>query len=526
MGEALERLRRIIRSESLADIEDHLEGIGKRYPGAVFQRMQQASTLATSAVQASRSSLARLRLTGELVGVATKNNPERLRVGYVTNLTTTSLEIENLLVGNKGNARLLGHNDHFASKLGIGGSKTSARFSIGNVDLFLGPDLEDLLDRWLASVSVYVSLIGPEAVSGRAVCFAASGHPIVRDVELVSDEVRLGQRQCLLRCLVRADREPSNLAVELQSRCDAIYARPPPVLDLPAVLGGLPTVGYLGPPGTFSESAARAVRAVADRLAMELVPFNSFGELLEGLRIGEAQLAVLPVWNSATGLVEVAVAALRDHKGELCGCGVVDVAVHFDAYGRSGHSLKDAKVVISQAQALMQCRGFIDEHKLDEQVSSSTIEALQKVAKGEGDVALAPAGSKTEPPTQVLQSNVGDFRDAITRFIVLRNADGPKESPEPDGLGGTAAGGDSRTRSVWLLSGSQPDPVAIGVATIDAMIVRGRAAFASLSRPIRIECLRRQGCGALAPSSGRLGPRRSLSEGSIWREGSDELASW
>ena len=468
MGEALERLRTVIRSDSLAAIEAHLDRIGALYPGSLFHVMQEASNVATAAVQASRASLARLRQTGELIAVSPKNNPDKLRVGCITGLTTTTLEIENLLVGKKGNARLLGHNEHFGAKLGISGNKSSVRFSIGNVDLFLGPELDNLLDRWLASVSVYVSLIGPESVSGRAMCFAASGHPIVRDAELVADEVRFGQRQYLLRCFVRADRDPSNLTVELQSRCDAIYEWPPPVVAVPDSPGGSGMIGYLGPPGTFSESAAAAVKDVAQSRRLELAPFGDFEKVLDALRTGEVDIAVLPLCNSATGLVEEAAASLRACEGNLAGCGVVDVPIRFDAFGRDGESLKDAKVLISQAQALKQCRRFIDEHQLEEKTSSSTIEALEKLADGEGDLALAPAGSRAPRPVEIVQSNVGDLRGAITRFIVLRNADAAR--PEPAvGIDGEASG-DPRTRTVWLLSSSQPIPPSRGTATFDEII--------------------------------------------------------
>src|SRR5919106_5104160 len=61
---------------------------------------------------------------------------------------------------------------------------------------------------------------------------------------------------------------------------------------------------YLGPAGTFTESALRQIPAAA---AGEQIPYNSVLGALDAVRDGEADGAVVPIENSVEGVVPVTV---------------------------------------------------------------------------------------------------------------------------------------------------------------------------------------------------------------------------
>lgn len=464
LRDAHDRVHDAIATGSLPRLRGYIEQVREPFSGSLFNRMQQASNLATRAVQSPRSALAEQRRAGALVGVAPKGAPEKMKVGEVVDVTTTSLVLRNLLHGPRGGAVLLGRNERAARKLGVSGKPAEVELSLGKVDIVLGPDLDAVLEEWLGSIEVDVRLLGPESVAGTAMARLALDHPSVRSAELVSDEVRSGQREYVVRCAVRADHDTAGLAVALQRRSDRSYAWPERAVTRSLAHAEVAAVGYLGPAGTFSAAAASSLAESLARPAPALVPFEDFDDLLDGLAADRVQLVVLPVCNSATGLVEASAAALEGHGGAgLAGWGIVDVEVRFDAYCRPGEGLRPGSEVLSQSQGLLQCQRFIGRHRLVERECASTLDGVERVAAGDGDVALAPAG--LDPlGVEVVDSNIGDVPGAITRFLVLSRADGLVVT------GAAGPGADPPARSVWLLAADASVPVPEAGSRFDEVV--------------------------------------------------------
>ncbi len=465
LQDAHERVHDAIASGSLPRLRGYIEQVREPFSGSLFNRMQQASNLATRAVQSPRSALAEARRAGDLVGACPKGAPERMRVGEVVDITTTSLVLRNLMHGPAGGAVLLGRNERAARKLGVSGKPDQVELSLGKVELFFGPDLEVVLEEWLGSIEVDVRLLGPESVDGAAMARLALAHPSVRRVELVSEEVRSGQREYVVRCAVRADHDVAGLAVTLQARSDEIYAWPDLAVARAITVAPVGAIGYLGPAGTFSAAAAGTLAARFADVPPELVAFEDFSGLLAGLDDDAVQLAVLPLCNSATGLVEAAAEALEGGVA-VRGWGVVDVKVRFDAYCRPGDPLRPGRVVLSQAQALRQCRRFIALHQLEERECASTLDAVERVAAGDGDVALAPAGLRSMLGVEVVDSHVGDVPGAITRFLVLSRAEGRTV----DGASPPTGAADPPRRSLWLVAADASVPVPDPASRFDEVL--------------------------------------------------------
>lgn len=441
MMAALSRLRSVVRTESTAEIADHLEGIRKFYDEPVFERMRVTSNAAVVAVQQPRRELAEVRNGSELVAVAQRDQKRSMRIGIITGMTATSIELRNLLLGQRGSAILADRNQRAARKLGVNGKVTQVSLMLSKVDIFSGFDLEPILEEWLGSIQVDVRLTGPDSIAGSAAVLAVLGHPRVRDAELVSEGIWLGRREYVIRCSVRADHDPSTLSTELQNRFDGLFAWPRHAIDSSSL--GVPgTVGFHGPVGSPSESAAQILTEVLAESTSSPVSLDSYSTLLEAVWDGTVGLAVLPLVNSATGLIEDAASALCECRGRVVGHGVIDREFGFDIYGRPGQTLRDAQVVVSEEQGLRHCRQFIDQHGLEPLQSESIAGAATDVLEGRADLVIAPTGATLEGGLHVVAGSVRSDLGDLTRHIVL----GRRREAE------NSARRNSGTRAVWIVS--------------------------------------------------------------------------
>ena len=114
-------------------------------------------------------------------------------------------------------------------------------------------------------------------------------------------------------------------------------------------------VGYLGPEGTFSQTATlkhfgHSVRALA---------LASVNEVFHEVEAGLADFGVVPVENSTEGAVNHTLDTLLGSPLKICG--EVELRIHQFLMGGMD-SLAKIKRICSHPQSLAQCRGWLDEH--------------------------------------------------------------------------------------------------------------------------------------------------------------------
>ena len=98
---------------------------------------------------------------------------------------------------------------------------------------------------------------------------------------------------------------------------------------------------YLGPAGTFTESALRQIPAAKTG---EQIPYNSVLAALDAVRDGDADGAVVPIENSVEGVVPVTVDYL--FTGDpLMITREMHVTVDFALLARPGTSIEDVRKV-------------------------------------------------------------------------------------------------------------------------------------------------------------------------------------
>lgn len=181
-------------------------------------------------------------------------------------------------------------------------------------------------------------------------------------------------------------------------------------------------VGYLGPPGTFSEEAVSRCDLAAGG---EPVPFRTFADAYRALRRGEVDAALLPIENSIEGSVGATLDLLVAEPGPLIRRELL-LPVHQHLLARSGMRLEDVKRVLSHPQPLGQCSRFLHE-KLPGatlEPTHSTADAAQKVAAGEpGAAAIGAAAAARRYGLAILAESIEDADENVTRFVLLASSD-------------------------------------------------------------------------------------------------------
>lgn len=429
-------------------VERHIARIRDHFSGTLFDTVQASATAAVTAAHSKKALLSEHWRTGTIIGVVPVDRPHTLRVGRITHLTPTTVRLQELMVGERGAAVILeGPGWHNAAKLGIGGKPWSTEFGLGRIDVVVGAHLEMMLSDWLAHMPRDVRFLVPESVAGAGVVAVVNEAPLVRGCRLVSEVVRTGQRAANVRVEVRADLDVDDAVERLRERVAAAYAWPRGLaLSVAGTTRGTTwpddlSLAYLGPAGTFSESAAIQAAECLGHSGAPTVALDSFDEVIAA--IGMGAFGVLPITSSSSGLVLRTALALGAAPDLVAGGGVVDVPVRFDALVSGHDRLEDLRGadVLSHPQALEQCTRFIRRLQLNPVPCASTIEAVQRLrAAGGGMVALA-ATRTTAPPLRVVEREVDDIAGSITRFVIIG---------QPGRFGPMRGGSDPTLRSLWL----------------------------------------------------------------------------
>ena len=415
---ATRRVATVVGSGDEHAVEDLVAHLRASFGADFFPTIAAAATASVNAVQASRLEMARRRSTAELTGIRMVGRPDSLRVGRITHVSSDQLEMDELLVGKRGNAALLsGPGIENARKAGLNGTPRHTRFSLGRIELLRSDELEAALDAWLASLTRDVRFLVPESIGGEGVIAIIRQDTAVQTAEVCEDVVRTGQRSVIVRITMRVDIDAEELIEALRRRVNAAYAWPHGV-SLRARRAAI--VNYLGPAGTFSAAAAVHCAEAAGLVEARLVPHASFPDVLAAT--GPDALAVLPIVSSASGLVTRAADALLEGGEGLRAGGVADVAVRFDAYIRHGDHLHDLRhaPVYGHPQALAQCTRFVQRWNLVPIECDSNVAALQRAVVSDVPcVALAGPDLDVETGLKVAEREVDDLAGSITRFLLL-----------------------------------------------------------------------------------------------------------
>ena len=172
----------------------------------------------------------------------------------------------------------------------------------------------------------------------------------------------------------------------------------------------------LGPSGTYSH---RAATAVSEDIAFT----ESVTKIVQAVANGEYDRGVIPIENSIEGSVTESLDALAEY----------DVAVVREIITPIRHALlahnQSFETIASHAQALAQCRGYLDKHYPDVELEAvaSTARGVQR-ALDDSSIAAIAHPDNVQGDLQVLAEDIQDQTSNATRFVAIGPASDRSEA--------------------------------------------------------------------------------------------------
>ncbi len=183
--------------------------------------------------------------------------------------------------------------------------------------------------------------------------------------------------------------------------------------------GPRPRVGFLGPPGTFTE---QALLSQSDLAAAELVDLATIPDVLRAVEAGVVDLGFVPIENAIDGTVNLSQDALVFTHDLLIQREVV-LDVEQCLLGPAGMTMAEVKAVVSIAVATAQCRHFLDRELpgVEMRAANSTAEASRLVGAGEegGVAAIGPQIAAQLYGLTVMAHDIADHDGNQTRFVIV-----------------------------------------------------------------------------------------------------------
>jgi len=173
-------------------------------------------------------------------------------------------------------------------------------------------------------------------------------------------------------------------------------------------------IAYLGPAGTFTESAAKKHFGSAP----SFTPCLTIDDVFRAVESGNADYGVVPVENSTEGAVGRTLDLML--ASPLMICGEVALRIHQNLLAK-GDSLEGATKIYSHAQSLAQCHEWLNRNagNLPRVPVASNAEAARMASQEEGACAIAGEAAARLYDLNVLAANIEDDPNNTTRFLVL-----------------------------------------------------------------------------------------------------------
>lgn len=173
-------------------------------------------------------------------------------------------------------------------------------------------------------------------------------------------------------------------------------------------------VGYLGPEGTFTQSAVyrhfgHSVRAL---------PLATIDEVFHEVESGAADFGVVPIENSTEGTVNHTLDMFLSSPLKICG--EVEMRIRQHLMGAMKGMDRIVRVC-AHPQSLAQCRSWLREYLPHAELlmASSNAEGARRARDEAGTAAIAGEAAAEVYGLNILVRDIEDRPDNATRFLVL-----------------------------------------------------------------------------------------------------------
>ncbi|MBT8436184.1 MAG: prephenate dehydratase [Gammaproteobacteria bacterium] len=177
-------------------------------------------------------------------------------------------------------------------------------------------------------------------------------------------------------------------------------------------------IAYLGPEGTFTQSAALKHFGHS----VSTVPMSSIPDVFNSIESGHANYGLVPVENSTEGVISHTLDMFMDSKLKICG--EVEIRVHHHLASKS-QDVSRIKHIYSHQQSFAQCRRWLDQNfpGIERIPVSSNAEAA-RLASVESDAAAICGLPAVEIfDLKICFENIEDLSDNTTRFVIIGGQD-------------------------------------------------------------------------------------------------------
>jgi chorismate mutase/prephenate dehydratase len=176
-------------------------------------------------------------------------------------------------------------------------------------------------------------------------------------------------------------------------------------------------IGYLGPGGSFSHTAAM----LKFGQSVEYEPLVDIISIFEEVSKGHCDLGLAPIENTTGGGVIETLDALIDSDVKICS--EVLLAIHHSLLAKC--PLGQVKKIYSRPEIFAQCRKWLSATFKDAQTIpvASSAKAAQMAAEESGAAAISSAVAAELYGLRIICENIEDIANNITRFLVISRED-------------------------------------------------------------------------------------------------------
>lgn len=187
-------------------------------------------------------------------------------------------------------------------------------------------------------------------------------------------------------------------------------------------------IAIQGDVGSFHDEAAQKLFG-SD---ISLVACESFRDVFEAVAEGVAEAGVVAVENSLYGSLHETYDMIARHKFPIIG--EISLAIHQQLIGFPGATKAEINEIYSHPAALDQCRNYLETNFSDADIVEyyDTAAAVEHIKSSGllGSAAIASNRAAELHHMQVMDQNIEDEAENITRFVAISAASKPSEDAD------------------------------------------------------------------------------------------------
>ena len=177
-------------------------------------------------------------------------------------------------------------------------------------------------------------------------------------------------------------------------------------------------IAYLGPEGTFTQSAALKHFGHS----VSTAPMSSIPDVFAAVESGHANYGLVPVENSTEGVVSHTLDMFIDSNLKICG--EVEIPIHHHLAAASTDTTL-IRHIYSHQQSFAQCRRWLDQNfpGIERVPVSSNAEAARIASIEDGAAAICGVPAVEIFELSICFENIEDLADNTTRFVIIGKQD-------------------------------------------------------------------------------------------------------